>query len=291
MRKVLVMLLLIRFTMCLGQTQNLTDHFKSGQKLSELSAKNLKEISGLATSIANPKMLWAHNDKGNEPEVYLLDEKLNITLTCKLQGITNRDWEDIAVGPGPDPSRFYIYVGDIGDNDAVHEYKHVYRFVEPKLVPGQNVITVSRIDIITIQLSDAKKDMESIMIDPATRNLYLISKRENPTYVYEVKYPYATSGTVTAVKLFSIPFTEIVAADINPVTGDILLKNYEHVYFWKNSEKKSLLTLLKQPPLEVPYIPEPQGESITWARDGSGFYTLSEQKGKKKAYLYYYPLK
>jgi hypothetical protein len=291
MRNIFVLALLFSITECFGQPQNLTDHFKSGQKLSELSAKNLKEISGLATSIANPKMLWAHNDKGNEPELYLLDEKLNIALTCKLQGATNRDWEDITVGPGPDPSKFYIYVGDIGDNDAVHQYKHVYRFVEPKLAPGQNVIIISKFDIIKIQLSDAKKDMESIMIDPATKNLYLISKRENPTHIYEVKYPYASSDAVTAEKLFSIPFTEIVAADINPLTGDILLKNYDHVYFWKNSGKKNLLTLLKQTPLEVPYIPEPQGESITWARDGSGFYTLSEQKGKKKSYLYFYSLK
>lgn len=291
MRNVILLLLLVSMTGCFGQNENLTDHFKSGQKLSELSAKNLREVSGLATSIANPKMLWAHNDKGNAAEVYLLDEKLNIKLTCKLLGITNRDWEDISVGPGPEPGKFYIYVGDIGDNDAVHQFKHVYRFIEPKLVPGQTEIIVSRIDMITIELSDAKKDMETIMIDPASKNLYLISKRENPTHIYEVKYPYATSDTVTAAKLFSIPFTEIVAADINPVTGDILLKNYDHVYFWKNTDKKSLVTLLKQTPQEVPYIPEPQGESITWARDGSGFYTLSEQKGKKKAYLYFYSLK
>ena len=35
-----------------------------------------------------------------------------------LTGAKMRDWEDIAVGPGPEPNVDYLYVGAIGDNDA-----------------------------------------------------------------------------------------------------------------------------------------------------------------------------
>ena len=46
--------------------------------------------------------------------------------------------------------------------------------------------------------------------------------------------------------------------------------------------------MLKEAPLELPYEREPQGEAITWAEDGKGFYTLSERVSGKKSYLYYY---
>jgi hypothetical protein len=48
---------------------------------------------------------------------------------------------------------------------------------------------------------------------------------------------------------------------------------------------------LKPPPYIVEYKEEPQGEAITFARDGSGFYTLSEKVKGEKTYLYFYPRK
>ena len=56
-----------------------------------------------------------------------------IKLTCTLAGVENRDWEDIAVGPGPDASKSYVYVADIGDNEGQYQYKYIYRFEEPVL--------------------------------------------------------------------------------------------------------------------------------------------------------------
>ena len=42
----------------------------------------------------------------------------NASLVARLDiaGADNCDWEDIAVGPGPDPQKTYIYIGDIGGN-------------------------------------------------------------------------------------------------------------------------------------------------------------------------------
>src|SRR5688572_13317881 len=101
--------------------------FFPSRQLAELTDSKLEEVSGLAASSANPGMLWTHNDSGNPAVVYLVDENLKIRLACRLQGIKNRDWEDIAVGPGPDPAKRYVYVADIGDNNAKHEVKYLYR--------------------------------------------------------------------------------------------------------------------------------------------------------------------
>ncbi len=266
--------------------------FQPAERLAELTNKNLKEVSGIASSINNPKLLWVINDKGNSAEVFLMDQNLDIKLTCKLEGVENRDWEDLAVGPGPDPTKQYLYIADIGDNDGKYKHKFIYRFEEPKVSENQSgQMTVTSLDKITFQLSDKIKDTESILINPRTKDLYVVSKRENPVYVYELKYPYSTDGVLNANKILSLPFTQIVAGSISTDGSEILMKNYKHIFYWKTSSKKSIGDILKEPAKEIPYEQEPQGESITWARDGSGFYTLSEKTPKNKSYLYFYKRK
>ena len=258
-----------------------SDGFFPGVKLAELNNKELKEISGIAASINNPKLLWVHNDSGNGANIFLLDEKLDVKLTCTLAGVENRDWEDIAVGPGPDDSKSYVYVADIGDNEAKYQYKYVYRFEEPlwnKTQPEN--IAVTSFDRITFQLPDSRKDTETLLLDPKTKNLYVVSKREEPVCLYELKYPYHKEDTLVAHKLMSLPFTQIVGGDFASNGHEILMKNYNQIYYW-NSSAESMTDVLKESPLEIPYEAEPQGESITWAIDGSGFYTLSEEKKRK----------
>ncbi|WP_276368524.1 hypothetical protein [Chryseolinea sp. H1M3-3] len=263
--------------------------FEPGVKLAEIKDDKLEEISGLAASINNAPLLWGHNDSGNKAEIYLLDKNLDIRLTCELKGVENRDWEDITVGPGPDSSKNYVYIGEIGDNDAQYKYKYVYRFEEPTWKEHQQKkIVITEFDKITFQLSDEQKDTEALILDPKTKNLYIISKREEPVYLYELKYPYSSNDTVTALKLISLPFTKIVGADLSADGRELLMKNYSHVFYWNSSIAKPLNDLLKDPPKSVPYEIEPQGESITWATDGSGFYTLSEVNKNKKSYLYFY---
>ncbi len=272
--------------------QNHATDFLPGRKLSELKNKKLNEVSGIAASINNPTLLWALNDKGNDAEVFLLDENLNIKLTCKIKDVRNRDWEDIAAGPGPDPDKNYLYIGDIGDNDAQYEFKYIYRVEEPTWKEGDEAtITITAFDTITFQLADKRKDTEALLINPATKDLYVISKREQPVYLYELKYPYSTKNTLTASKLNALPFGQIVAGDFSSDGSEILIKNYQNIYYWKTPSSKSVADILKEPAKELYYEAEPQGEAITWAHDGKGFYTLSEKISGKKSFLYYYERK
>ncbi|HEX6225362.1 MAG TPA: hypothetical protein VFZ52_13180 [Chryseolinea sp.] len=281
----LVVLFVFALTACAQETKT-TDRFEKGKILAELQNKKLKEISGVASSVRNEGMLWAHNDSGNDPEIYLLNEKLETVLTCHLNGIENRDWEDIAVGPGPDPGKTYVYVADIGDNDAAYPYKYIYRFEEPE-ASGVSETDIASIDRVVFRLPKGIKDTESLMIDHKTRNLYVISKRENPVYLYELRFPYSTTDTLTAAEVTSLPFSQIVSADYSK-RGDVLMKNYESIFYWENTLNEDLITLLKRQPVQIAYQEEPQGEAIAWAVDGSGFYTLSETKKKKQSFLYYY---
>jgi hypothetical protein len=261
--------------------------FLPSKRLGELREKKLGEVSGLAASVTNPGFLWTHNDSGNPAVVYLVDEDLKIRLTCKLKGAKNRDWEDIAVGPGPDGNKRYVYVADIGDNNSKYAVKFIYRFEEPKLTDQGGELTISSFDTIAFRLEDGKKDTESIMIDPETKNIYMVSKREKPVYLYELKYPYSLKDTSTAIKLFSIPLTQIVAAGISADGNEILMKNYDNIYYW-NLRGRPAAEVLKQKPEVLKYTQEPQGEAIAFNIDGSGFYTLSEKIPGEKTFLYFY---
>jgi hypothetical protein len=292
MRRLFVLLMLIGTAACSqkkGKDAD-SDLFLPGKKLVEVTDKKLEEASGLAASANNPGLLWTHNDSGNRAEVFLIDQNLNIKLTVRLDNVINRDWEDIAVGPGPEDGKSYLYVADIGDNMAIFPYKIVYRFEEPKFKEGSSAITVSKFDRIVFQL-DLKKDTESLMINPANKNLYVVSKREKPVYVYELKYPYSTTDTLTANKIGSIPFGQVVAADFSADGKEVLMKNYNNVLYWQIGKGEDFAKAIKRNPAIVNYIEEPQGESVAFARDGSGFYTISETVKGERSFLYFYQRK
>jgi hypothetical protein len=288
--KVLLALMIISLLACSRKPQEPnSDAFEPGKKLSEMKDDKIEEASGLATSKRNPGYLWTHNDSFNDANVFLVDQDLKIKLTCRLAGVVNRDWEDITVGPGPEEGKSYIYLGDIGDNLAQYQIKLIYRFEEPVFTPGVEQITITRFDTIAFQLPGERKDTETLMINPLSKDLYIVSKREEPVHVYELKYPYSVHDTLTAQDIATVPITLTVAGDFSADGKEILLKNYKNVYYWKNDSTRSLTEVLKDKPLVVTYQEEPQGEAITWAEDGSGFYTLSEKKKGKKSYLYFYP--
>jgi hypothetical protein len=271
--------------------ENPSDKFSPAKKLAKLDNKKLEEVSGGAASINNPDYFWLHNDSGNGPEVFLVDSKLNILYTCTLKDVENRDWEDIAVGPGPEEGKSYIYIGEIGDNDAKYKTKYIYRLEEPKWDGKSATATITSFDTIAFELPDAKKDSETLLLDPSTKDLYVISKRDEPVWLYRIKYPQNTKATTTAERLTSMPFVKIVGGDFSPDGKKILLKNYEHIYYWETDGRKSIADLLKEKPFEIPYELEPQGEAIMWARDNQSFYTISEKNVGKESYLYIYQAK
>jgi hypothetical protein len=258
--------------------------FSSGMALGKVD-KRLEEASGLTASIANPGMLWTLNDNGNPAEVFLIDQHAGIRMVCKLANVRNRDWEDIAIGAGPEEGKNYVYVADIGDNDALYEVKIIYRFAEPVLSQEKEVI-ITEYDTLALRMPDGKRDAETLLIDPLTHDLFIVSKRENNVGLYRSHYPFA-HDTTTLEKVSALHLTAIVAGSISADGQEVLLKNYSKVFYWKKSNNESLPDLLVKQPIELDYEREPQGEAIAWSLDGSEFYTLSESHGGKAGLIVY----
>lgn len=256
----------------------------------EIESDEIDEASGLASSRSNSQYLWTHNDSGGDPAFYLFTRAGADSGKYVLEGAENVDWEDMAIGPGPDDALNYLFAADIGDNAAQREAYTIYRIPEPDLniadLPEDSTLT--GVETIEYVYSDGfSRDAESLMVDPTTKDIYVISKREALVGVYLLAYPQSTTEVNTAEFQGLIPFTNVVAADISPSGGEIIIKDYGFVYHWFRGEG-SLYDNLTAPPYRLEYIAEPQGEAIAWNIDGSAYFTLSEEDSFDPAVLYSY---
>lgn len=251
----------------------------------------LREISGIAASWRNPGILWVHNDSGDRNRIYAIDGRGRHRGTFTLVGARARDWEDIAVGPGPAPGASYIYVADIGDNDNKFPAVHVYRVREPALpdtlAPGK--FRLLQVDRLTFTYPDRPRDAETLMIDPLSGDLYIVTKREKQVRVYRAAAPITPGEQQELVLAAKLPFRYAVAGDISRDGRKILIKSYSEIYYWQRRRPEPLAQALRRPPQRVPYVPEPQGEAVCWDPDGAGYYTTSEERNGIPAHLFYYP--
>jgi hypothetical protein len=130
-----------------------------------------------------------------------------------------------------------------------------------------------------------------MMIDPATKDIFFVTKREENVRMYVARYPQSTTKLNTLDFIGTLPMHKIVAGDISPKGNEVLIKDYGNVYYWQKQENETIEELLKTPPVRLPYDDEPQGEAIAWKLDGSGYYTLSEKRFKIEPVLYFYKRK
>src|SRR6185436_3752857 len=98
--------------------------YASGMPVGQITETNLAEVSGIAASRQNPGVLWIHNDRARD-QVFAVSTNGQLLATWTL-GNEVSDFEDIAIGPGPQPDLQYIYCGDIGDNSATRSNIRVY---------------------------------------------------------------------------------------------------------------------------------------------------------------------
>jgi hypothetical protein len=248
----------------------------------DLARKDLLEISGVAASRINPGILYIHNDSGNANQVYLTDGSGADKGTLTLTPVGNRDWEDIAVGPGPIAGKSYIYVGDIGDNDSKYTSVFIYRFPEPDLT-GQTspmALNIDAVDIIELKYPDGPRNAETLMVDPLTRDIYIASKSSNISQIYVARYPQLTTLSTVMTPVVKLYFNKATGGDISPDGTEILLRSNELIWYWKLPAGTSISAGLLTQPEVAPYANnEPQGEGVGFAADGSGYYTDTEIRG------------
>jgi len=279
--------------------------FLASIDLGDVENPGLSEASGLAASRVNPGYFWSHNDSGNPNVLYYFDDKGKGLRTFELTGTQNRDWEDMAIVGESDGSAT-IYVADFGDNNALYADYTIYWFKEPVVNSGASS-KISSVNFLKFKLPDGARDMECLLMDQKTKDIFIVSKRENNKRLYKIPASSVTpSASVQAEFIQELTFSIPVIADprvasVNYITGgavsadnsEILIKNYFEMNYWKRSSGESIPSALKRPPIKVTYAginsdgtgQEVQGEAVSFAADGSGVYTLGEG-GAARLYFY-----
>ena len=196
------------------------------QDCGQIEAPEIDEASGLAASRVNSGVLWTHNDSGGFPHVYAMDTHGRSLGKLILVGANNRDWEDLAVGPGPVPGKSYLYIADTGDNDGRYRTKIIYRVPEPRLNcfrDGKYVMSADSIGLIRFRYPEGHPDAETLIIDPRNGELYVITKAEPQGRLYRIPQ---SDGITTAVDQGPVSVAKAVSGECAPQGDELLVKNY-----------------------------------------------------------------
>lgn len=258
-----------------------------------LAPLEIIEASGIVSSYKHSGHFWIHDD-GGRGIIYLLNPAGNAIGSIAIKSMFGiSDLEDIALFVDPITSKSYIYVGDIGDNNAVRDIKTIFVFEEPEihqLNPQTNAGVVPQLNI-RFRYPDGKRDAESVMVDPRNGDVFIVSKREANVNVYVAKTPLSDTTVITLTKLGSVPYRFITGADISADGSEILLRDYEKAYYWQRLPNETIAQTLSKNAQCLAIIAEEQGEGICFARDGSSFHTISERVRRPEEYIYTYTRK
>jgi hypothetical protein len=252
---------------------------------------SITESSGLVASRTLPGAYWTHNDSGDGPFIYAFNTRGESLAVFRVTGANARDWEDISAGPGPQPNRSYLYIGDIGDNNAARSEIVVYRVLEPDLKTANRNSSKNRplatetAEAIRLTFPDGKHDAETLLIHPSTGNLYIMTKVAfaNPV-VYEASAPLNTAKPITMkrigeVRVPSIFGGAITGGSVSPDGRRVAFCDYFQGYeMVLPASSKNFDDIWKQTMTGFDLGKRKQGESIAYRLDGNALLATSEKE-------------
>jgi len=257
--------------------------FSDGVVAGALRGGDMREVSGMVSSLNHPGHFWLHNDSGAEPELILIDSTGVEKARVRVEGARNRDWEDIARRGDT------LLIAETGDNDAKYDTIFVYSVLEPKTISSDPVPALA---VYPMRFPDGPRDAEALMVDHRTGNWFIITKREEKGRAYRYRAPQQPGAVAVLERLpVELPFRLAVAADMSPDGLEFLIKTYDAVYLWQRSDSEPISVALQRPPQKQPYVPERQGEAIAYNLSGSAYYTASEIELNDPQLLIRYPRK
>jgi hypothetical protein len=275
--------------------------FGTPRQLGAIVSGTLDELSGLAASRLNPGIYWTHNDKTGQNTVYALNERGEWRGSLFLDGAPALDWEDIAVGPGSDADRHYVYIGDFGSNNLDRAELRLHRFPEPPIAPtGQGtVLLISNVETMRFSYQGrALHDAETLLVDPITGDVLIVTRDRsgtNSSQVYRLggDLPWNNSLQV-AEFLFSITTSgrmDIKGGDVSPDGNHVLLVHHSNqsqateVRLYQR-DSSAMFSFDPGHCRVIPHPATPQTEAVCWTASGDGFLTTSEGSLQP---LYFFP--
>lgn len=240
------------------------------------------ESSGLARSARDPAIFWTHNDAGNKPDLFAVNETGALVQRVRVAGAELVDWEDIEAAPCGAES--CLYIGDIGDNDAERGRITVYRVVEPADGTGETAPA----EPLHARYPDGPRDAEGLFVD-GSGTLYVVTKgRRGAISLY--RWPLSAAPGQTANlehvrDLFPEPGhndDRVTAASATPNGRWVGIRSYRTLYLYPAEQ---LLAQGDIAPVTVDLtgLGQAQGEALVLADDGTAWLTSeAEDDGRAR---------
>ncbi len=266
--------------------------FSAPQRLGVVDKEAGKEISGLAASRRHPGVLWVNND-GAKERLFAISTNGNALAAVKLP-VQIADAEDLAMGPGPGgTNESWIYLGDIGDNERKRASVQVLRFPEPVLPPQTKkklpVIRLEKWETLVLRYPDGPHNAEALLVDNVTGDLFIATKEPTRARVYRAARGELRPGLTTRLTLVrDLAMNDISGGGISPDGGFIVLRRERTAWAWKREVGQTVVEALQAGAGRVPVVGpplEPNGETIAFAADGGGYFTISE--GERPAIYFF----
>ncbi|WP_329108788.1 hypothetical protein OG792_09125 [Micromonospora sp. NBC_01699] len=261
-----------------------------GTEVCVIADGRLVEISGMVATEDGYVVVNDGSDLENRRRVFFLDRSCRVTRTLSYPS-RPRDTEDVAIARDGT-----IWIADIGDNDRVRTNIALW-----KLASGAKSPVLHR-----LSYPDGAHDAEALLLagdgtpivvtkDPGTPRLYVPDGplRAGVTVpmrrVGEVDLP--RTGTDNPWSAFG---RLMVTGGANAPDGSrVVLRTYADAIEFDVTDGDVVGALTRGVPRITPLPGEPQGESITYSRDGRSLLTVSETAdqapGTRPAILSYRP--
>lgn len=252
--------------------------FLGGVEVGTIESSLIDEASGIAASRKNADVFWVHNDHGGSACIFALTSSGKHLGIYYLSGADDEDYEDIAIGPGPIPGVDYLYVGNIGDNNNNRSWIEVYRVAEPDVDANQSPMntTLTGIDTIKLQYPGGARDAETLMVDPVTKDIYIISKSEASSRVYRAPYPQSTTTPTTMEYRAQLPWRKASGGDISVEGNMIIVRTETIASIWLRDKDTNLWDAFSGTECSVSLLEEDNGEAVCFDANGCGYFTTSE---------------
>jgi hypothetical protein len=240
------------------------------------------EISGMVASRHDPSVLWVHDDSGHAAQLIALRPNAAHARQYVLTGVTNRDWEDLAIGPGPIAGRDYLYIADIGNNALGYTTFDLLRVPEPDVPPGSGpTLSLPPPEIFRFRYPSGTWNAESLWIDPNDGTPYVLTKVNSSTCSL-FRYPMPLDASVEKVLVLEATLTglplQFTGAAQSADGRWIFARTYAWICAWPRPAGTSFGAALSASPCLFANV-QGQAEAIAVSADGAALWAVSEGSG------------
>ncbi|SCF05462.1 hypothetical protein GA0074695_3148 [Micromonospora viridifaciens] len=244
-----------------------------GTPVCQVRDHRLTEISGMVAVDTGFVVVNDSADEEQRRRIFFLDGDCSVVRTVRYPS-RPRDTEDLAVDADGT-----LWVADIGDNDRSRQTVALW-----KLPPGGDRPVLHR-----MAYPDGPHDAEALLVAGDGRPI-IVTKQGGAAGLYAPARALKPGGTVPLERVgqVSLPRTTtsnpfsflgravVTGAATAPGGRRVVLRTYADAFEFDVAGDDVVAALTRGTPRIVPLPDEPQGESITYSRDGRFLLTVSE---------------